>query len=53
MSNSPHDHDDSFSKKKANESPKQQRQDGILPDLSRIAPSSSSNPQRSMFASHK
>jgi hypothetical protein len=41
-------------KKKANESPKQQRrQDGILPDLSQIAASSSMNAQRGMFASHK
>jgi hypothetical protein len=53
MSNSPPDHDDSFLKKKANESPKQQRQDGILPDLSQIAASSSMNTQRGMFASHK
>jgi hypothetical protein len=52
MSNSPPDHD-SFFKKKANESPKQQRQDVILPDLSQIAASSSMNAQRGMFASHK
>lgn len=50
MSNSPPDHDSS-SKKKADESPKQQRLG--LPELSQIAASSPMNAQRSIFASHK